>query len=294
MNNDIIKNQLLVILAVLFYRINDCLAKVMIAHFPVMDLMFYRSLSTVIFLPAFFYFGGVSFKRFFEPKVFIRNLLAAMALFLEVGSLEYISLGTFVLLSYLAPVMIKILARLTLKEEFEQADWFVISVSLIGSYLIVNYSIDSQSMRGVIMALSGAALYALSIIVTKKIAKPDYNSIYVSYIILICALSAGTLPTVTPQGVDYFIILVMALMHIAAFMIHIKAFMAIKTSRAAVLEYMGLVFALGLDYLVWGHILTPQKLIGGLVILSASIFSIYKDKVDGLLPKLRLALGRHL
>jgi EamA-like transporter family. len=292
MNNAIIKNQLLVILAVFFYRINDCLAKVMITHFPVMDLMFYRSLSTVIFLPAFFYYGGVSLKHFFGLKVFMRNLLAAMALFLEVGSLEYISLGTFVLLSYIAPVIIKVLARLILKEKFEHADWFVIGISLIGSYLIVKSSLDSQSLVGIIMALSGAALYALSIIVTKTIAKPDYNSIYVSYILLICLLSAITMPTVVPNGIDYFIIGTMAVLHIAAFMIHIKAFMAIKTSRAAVLEYMGLVFALSLDYLIWGQVLAPAKLVGGLLILSASLFSIYRDKIRWTWPKVNLASGK--
>jgi drug/metabolite transporter (DMT)-like permease len=279
MCNDIVKNQLILILAVLLYRINDCLSKVMIAQFPVMDLMFYRSVGTILLLPAFFYFGGISLKGFFEPKLLLRNSLAAVALFLEVGSLEYISLGTFVLLSYLAPVIIKVLARLTLKEQFTQLDWLFICISLIGTYLIVNSSLESNALPGICMALAGAILFAACIIVTKTMNNPDYNTMYVSYILLICILGACTVPTVIPQGVDYLILIMMAIIHVAAFMMHIKAYRVMKTSRAAVLEYMGLVFALSLDYLVWGQVISPQKLSGGLIILSASVFSIYRDSL---------------
>lgn len=290
MNNDIIKKQYVILLAVFLYRANDCLSKIMLAKFSFMDLMFYRSFTTILLFPVLVYFGGITFKNFFEPKILLRNFLAALALFLDVGSLAYISLGTFVLLSYLGPVMTKIMARQVLKEKFEHMDWLVILVSLVGTYLIVKSSLQSESIIGVVMALSGAFFYATSCIVTKTISNPDYNTLYASYIVLICVLSAFTIPTGMPQGKDYIYIFVMAFMHMAAFMLYIKAFMALKTSRATILEYMGIIFAVFFDFLFWDSLIDFQHIMGGSLIISVSILSIYRQTFVQVIKRIRALL----
>jgi len=284
--------QYFIIIALLGYRVNDCLTKLLVTDLGVFGILFFRSLFTLALLPLFLIFSRINYKCFFERNIFIRNLLAAIALFFEVASLQYLSLSTFILLTYISPVCTKLFARLFLHEEISLFEVFVIIVSIIGTLFILDFSFEKEYTEGVIYAVLGAVFYSLSIIVTKKVKNPDTMSIYVSYVVVLFLLSAIKMPLNVPETKEVLILFVMASIHIAAFLLSLKGLLALKTSRAAVLEYLGLVFAVLLDYIFWNKLLSIPQLFGGLLIIGSSTLSVYRDWCFCLFKKIYVFLRK--
>ncbi len=280
-NYDINKYQYVILISIAFYRLNDCLIKLVTDHLAAFEILFFRSLFTLLFIPLFFLFTKINIKTFLEnfteKHLLLRNILAVVSLFFEVSSLEYLSLTTFILILYSAPVFIKIFAWIILKEEISLLDIIVILISSMGMLLIFNCSVSEESGIGMIYATSGAITYALACVITKKIRHVDSNSIYLSYVLVLFLISLLNYPDVIPTHHELGILFAMAVIHVAAFLLYLKGFFHLKTSRAAVLEYTGLIFALGFDYVFWNHLPLLKDLAGGALIFSGSLISIYRE-----------------
>lgn len=280
----------MIILALVGYRVNDCLTKFLVVDLGVFELMFFRSLMTLCLIPIFFMFTKIDFKLFMDKRVLLRNFLAAIALFFEVAALEHLTLGAFVLLTYTAPIFAKFLARIFLSEKLDGLDFILIGLSLLGTSFIITTSLHTEAYLGVIYALVGAFIYACMMVVTKTVKTRDYTSIYFTYIVMMFVLSAFKWPTYIPHGHELILLVVMSLIHVASFMLSLKGLMALKTSHAAILEYLGIVFALILDYMVFNKIMTLDKLMGGSLIVFASLISIYRHELLNLIQKGKIML----
>lgn len=288
------KFQYFVILALLCYRVNECLSKFLVTDLGVFGILFFRSLFALAMLPLFMFYTKINYRCFFEKNVLIRNLFAAIALFLEVASLEYLSLSTLILLTYTKPIFTKVLARLFLGEDISMFDFFIISISIIGTLFIVDVSFEKEYVEGVVYALLGSLFFSLSLIVTKKVKTQDTNSLYFSYLIVLFFLSALKIPEYIPNFRDMSILFIMSLIHLAAFWLYLTGFLALKTSRAVVLEYLGLVFAIVLDYIFWGALLSTPQILGGTLIISSTLVSVYREHALSFFKKIYGLLRKHV
>lgn len=291
--DNIYKYQYIILISIVFYRLNDCLSKVLTSDLGTFEILFYRSLFTLALIPLYLMFKKVNVSVFFEKYNLLRNVLAAVALFFEVASLEYLSLSTFILLLYSVPIFIKIFARIFLGESISKVDIFVISVSIFGQLFVFEGALENESLLGVVYALSGAVTYALSCIVTKKIKDPGSNSIYVSYVVVLFLISLLKVPSTLPSQNEMFILLGMAIFHIAAFLLYLEGFLHLKSSRAAVLEYSGLIFALIFDFAFWHNLPQPGEILGGVIIFVASLISIYREQAVSIFHMIYVTLRQN-
>src|SRR5690606_15887298 len=140
------------------------------------------------------------YRCFFEKTILTRNVLAAIALYFEVASLEYLSLSAFILLTYTAPVFTKIFAHFLLKERISFLEVLLMGLSLVGVFFIVDVSIERENVMGAVYALVGALFYALSIIFTKKMKEERPSSIYFSYVMVLLLMSLASIPDALPTG----------------------------------------------------------------------------------------------
>lgn len=285
--------QYYILISIGFYRLNDCLTKLLTQDFGTFEILFYRSLFTLMLMPVFLYYAKVNFKMFFDKTIMLRNVLAAVALFLEVASLEYLPLTTFMLLLYSVPIFMKIFARIFLKETISTLEIGVIIISLIGTLFVFDFTCENGPIIGVIYALLGAMTYALSCVVTKKVKDQDSNSIYFSYVVVLFLMSLLKFPETVPAIQGMAILFSMAVIHIAAFLLYLKGFFMLKTSRTAVLEYSGLIFALIFDYALWNKLPVSHEILGASLILSASLASIYRESIFEFFKKIHVSWGNH-
>jgi drug/metabolite transporter (DMT)-like permease len=245
-------------------------------------------------VPFLLFYKKIDFKLFVDKTILTRNLFAAVALFLEVASLKYLTLSMFILIAYTAPIFSKIFARFILSEEISSFDLMLICVSLFGTLFILDFSLEGSQLTGVLLAFSGALFYALCLVTTKKIKSNDTYSIYLSYILVLVVLSAINLPSTVPHKNEFMILFAMAAIHIAAFWLHMKGLMALKTSRAVILEYIGLVFAMIFDWVFWKKLLSFPQFLGGALIVSASLISIYRVPVMTSFKKVHVFVRNNL
>lgn len=281
-----------IILSIFLYRANDCITKLLISNIGTFEIMFFRSFFAIVFLGLILVWVKPNYKIFFDRQVMLRNVVAALALFFEVASLKYISLSTFILINYTLPLFAKFFAWMILSEQISKLDIGVILLSIIGGLFIFDFSFNESNLQGAILAFSGVIFYALSLVVTKRVKSEDYNSICFSYAIIIFLMSSIYMPQSLPVRSDIGLLILMTFMHIAAFLLYIRGLKSLKTSKVAILEYLGLVFAVTFDYIFWNNMLSLPQIIGAMIIVLSSLLSIYRnwlfaafEKVYGLLKK---------
>ena len=288
-----LKFQYFIVLAVLGYRLNDCLTKMLVTDMGVFGILFFRSIFTLTLLPLFMWTSKINYRCFFERSIFIRNLLAAVALYFEVASLEYLSLSAFILLTYMAPVFTKIFAHFILKEKISYFEVSLMALSFVGVFFILDVSIERENFLGAVYALVGAVFYALCLVFTKKMKEEAPTSIYFSYVMVLMLMSLISIPDTLPQIPEVGILFAMALIHIGVFLLHLKGLLYLQTSRAVLLEYLGLIFALSFDYLFWNRLLDPMQAMGGTCIVISCLLSIYREQILSLLQRMGISFGNN-
>ena len=118
--------QLYILFSVIMYRINECLIKQIASDLGTFEILFFRSIFTIVLIASFSYSFKLNLKFSIEKYTLIRNILAGISIFFEVASLEYITLTSLILLLSSAPIFIKILAYFFLKEPISIIDICVI------------------------------------------------------------------------------------------------------------------------------------------------------------------------
>lgn len=281
-----------IIISVLLYRTNDCITKLLISNIDAFEIMFFRSLFSILFLAILLIWTKPNFKISFEKYVILRNLLAAIALFFEVASLKYISLSTFILINYTLPIFAKFFAWIMLSEKISKLDIIVIVLSIVGGLFILDFSYDDSSLYGAILAFVGVIFYALSLVTTKKVKSDDFTTICFSYAIVIFLMSLIHIPQSLPVSRDILLLILMTFVHIAAFLFSIIGLKSLKTSKVVILEYLGLVFAVSFDYIFWHTVLSIQQISGAGIIIFSSLISIYREGLFEVMKKVYIFLRK--
>lgn len=234
---------------------------------------------TLAFFPILFWFKKPDYSVLFNRRVHARNLLAALSLCLEFASLNYLSLSMFILVNYTVPFFAKILSRIFLKEPIEILDFALMAVASIGLLFVVEpFSADNSDI-GVALALLGAFFYASGMVVTRTVQSVDNFSMYYTYVLVLFAISLFGWPDQIPGGFDLSLIFAISIIHLVVFMLYIKGLKALKTSHTALLEYSGIVAAMVLDYAIFGKVLNPTEMVGGLLLTFAVFVSIYRREL---------------
>lgn len=267
------------IIAVFLYRINDALTKILIGDVPIFELMAVRSFVTVAVIAFLFSKIKIKWIYLFDKWLLLRNFLAGIALLFEVAALKTISLSTFVLIAYTAPVIAKLMACYFFKETFSRKDVLTSLLCFMGVGFIVSSDSVSGDFFGVLYALCGAFLYALSMVATKVLSKEiPANTVFATYIILLLLICVpSSFISESPNYFNYFSAITalipfvfIAVFHSIAFLLTLKAIQNANMS-IVFLEYLGVVVSLIFDYLLWHKLPGQMELLGGACILIATI-----------------------
>jgi drug/metabolite transporter (DMT)-like permease len=211
--------------------------------------------------------------------------------FAYLTALKYASAGLVALLLYLYPIFVALLAALVLREPITRLKGLALGLALLGTVLTVGPA--GGQMMGILLAVAGAVIYSIYIIVGTGVMK-QASAIQSSAVIFAAAgMSAGVLmlangPQLPTTGQGWAAILGIV---VIATLIPVTAFLAglerIGPTNAAMLSTLEPVVTVLLAYWWLNETLTPVALIGGGLILIAVLLLTQSELRHGQPPAIR-------
>lgn len=200
----------------------------------------------------------------------VRGLLAAGANFGFFYALAYIPLVTAVLLAYVSPVLIVLLAYPVLGERVDLGRWIAVGLSFSGVLIVVDPTRIAEVHPAFWAVIGSAACWALLSLTNRRMAGKESPAVLAFYTLPVSTLIAMTLtvgewqPVANPDW-PFFLIA-----GTAGGLAHLFAASAYRHAPAAVVapfEYTALLWTAAAGYLFWSEIPDQRIWFGGVAIL---------------------------
>jgi RarD protein len=207
---------------------------------------------------------------------------------------KFTSIANATLSYYFAPVFVVLLSPLLLKERITPVKVGCILVALGGMFLIVGVGggEGKNHVIGIGYGLAAAVLYAGVVILNKYLKGLSGLE---TTIIQISAATVILLPYILlTEKVSIFLIdsksavflIIMGLIHTGlAYLMYFTGIKMLRAQTVAVLSYTDPISAILMSALFLGEKLTLMQMIGGILILGATLFSEAYDRKQGLQTK---------
>ena len=252
-------------------------------HFPTFELVFFRSLGTLIL--TFFLLRSRKISLVpNQPKLLVlRGIVGVTSMSLFFLGIHFIPIGSAVTIRYVAPLFGAVLAVYFLKERILPLQWFFYVLAFFGVVLIKGFD-ATISLFGVGVVLGAAFFSAVVYIIIAKIGKQDHPLLVVLFFMGIATLTGlmGSINDfILPQGYEWLLLLLLGFFGFFGQYYMTKAFQNGEASKIAPIKYSEVVFTLSFGLYWFGEVYSLTSLIGiALVIISLTLSVLYKAKKD--------------
>jgi len=269
------------LLAVLFYGFMDALIKYQSARYPVVEVMFFRSLFALLPLAwLVMRSGGLPALKTKQPRLqALRAIIGFVSLLCFIEAFALMPLADVVAIGFAAPLFITALSVPLLGEQVGWRRWSAVLVGFLGVLVMVR---PGSGLLGVaaVVALLGTLTYALSIIIIRRLSATDGNAPTVASFTIFAVLATGmVLPFswVTPVATDWIMLVAMGLLGGAGQIAFTHAFRLAPPVIVAPFDYANMLLATGLGYLVWDDIPTVSILAGAVLVIASGLYIVYRE-----------------
>jgi drug/metabolite transporter (DMT)-like permease len=248
---------------------------------PVGEIVFCRSAVALVLLLSIFAIqkqlpSSLATQR--PASHLARGLTGFAAMALNFLALAYLPVSEAMSLFYLSPVFVVLLAGLLRAEPVSKLGWISLTAGLIGVALILkpNPSGLMNSLVGPLIGLSGALLTAIATLQVHSLARTENTGAITVYFTLIgtvisgCSLLTGW---IVPNFQQAWALLGLGVFGAASHVMVTLALARAEASSLAPLEYLNIVWALGLDAAVLGDTPSLLAVFGIFLIITGSLIS---------------------
>ncbi len=255
-----VKGVMLVVLATLFFALADTLTKQLATVYGVILVAAMRyavnfGLMGMALGPRM---GRSLWRTNRTLLVLVRGLCLAAATLTMGMALRVMPVAETVAIVYLAPIGVMIFAALLLREKVSPAGWIAAAVGFCGVLLIVRPGTGLDPL-GVVLSLVNAGLSTTYHLLTRVLAKTEttlsmlFNTAIVGSVVFWGILPFQP-PLATPNLPDLGLMVVLGCLMTAGHFLFTAAYREAPASVLAPVNYLHLVWAGVLGWMVFGHI----------------------------------------
>ncbi|MER9998688.1 DMT family transporter [Mesorhizobium sp. M0051] len=264
---------------------------------PAGQIVFFRSFFAIFPIIAFLTFKGklgTAFTTKHPLNHIARGLVGVGAMGLGFFALTRLPLPEAITLNYAQPLLVVVFSSIFLGETIRVYRWSAVAVGLIGVLIISwpeltllssDQALDDQEVLGVIAALVAAAISAVAMLLVRNLVQSERTAT----IVLWFSVTASVMSLLSlPFGWRMLTPLQAALLVAAGFcgglgqILMTAAYRHAEASVVAPFEYSSMILGLVVGYLVFGDVATVHMLVGGLIVVAAGIFIIWRERQLGL------------
>ena len=251
------------------------------------EIAFYRSILALLVISLYFIIKKEKIKFNEKKSTLILLLLSGIGIGLNwiflFESYDYTSLSISTVCNYFAPIIVMVLSPIILKEKISLKQVICLIIAVVGLILIVGafeFKKDSNNLIGIILSLLAACLYAVVILINKKINFVDsIQRTFFQFLSLAIILLPYTLFT---TGFNIFKLsvtnllwlLLLGVVHTGiAYCMYFTSIKDMSGQKISILSFIDPVTSIMLAFFIFNDQLTGFQLVGALLILFATIFS---------------------
>lgn len=259
-------------------------------RFPTSELILFRSVISLVI--SFYFIKKLNLNPLGNNKkwLIIRGSFGVIALSLFFYTLQNIPLASAITIQYLSPIFTAIIAIFLLGEKMPILRWLFFGISFLGIGVVKGFSSDISwiyLVAGSLSALfSGFAYNAI-----RKLRNTDHPVIIVFYFPLIATpimIVWSYLEWVQPQGWEWGLLLAIGILTQIAQIYMTKALALSEANIVSIMKYIGIVYALGFDYLIFGKEYPISVLLGILMVITGVVLNVSYTKMLSKFNRLKL------
>jgi len=278
------------VLSVLVFVAMATCIKASAPHVPPGERVFFRSVFAIpVILGWLAWSGGLrGGLDTLNPLGHVwRGLLGTAAMALGFTALGLLPLPEATALGYAAPLLVVIFAAMFLGEQVRGFRLSAVAVGLVGVTIVLwpRLSVDpagasSAEAVGAMAALLGAVFAALAQVFVRRLVATEATPAIVFYFSLTATLiSLVTLPFgwAVPPGGTALLLVAAGLFGGVGQVLLTESYRHAEASTIAPFEYVSMLFALLLGYLVFAEVPTAAMLAGAALIVAAGLFILWRE-----------------
>ena len=267
------------------------------ARYPTGEIMFFRAFFTLIPLMSWLAWRG-EITRVHRTNNFLghvrRNMIGAAGMFLGFVGLTHLPLPDATAIGYASPLLTVVFGALLLKEVVRLYRWSAVLIGLVGVVLMVipHFSLSALAEAreggpalGAIASLAGAGCSAFAVVEVRRLSRSETTATIVFYFSIVCSALAlislywgWRLPTLADAG----ILVMTGIFGGVGQILLTSSYRHAGVSTLAPFDYVSMVWALTIGYVVFGDKPLQIVLAGAVVVISAGLFVIWREHQLGL------------
>ncbi|MER8991286.1 DMT family transporter [Mesorhizobium sp. M0678] len=264
---------------------------------PAGQIVFFRSFFAIFPIIAFLAFQGklgIAFSTKRPLNHIVRGVVGVCAMGLGFFALTRLPLPEAITLNYAQPLLVVVFSSIFLGEAIRIYRWSAVAVGLVG-VLIISWpeltllssgaALGDQEVLGVIAALIAAAISAIAMLLVRNLVQSERTAT----IVLWFSVTASVMALLSlPFGWQALTPAQAGLLIAAGFcgglgqILMTSAYRHAEASVVAPFEYTSMILGVVVGYLVFGDVATINMLVGGMIVVAAGIFIIWRERQLGL------------
>ncbi len=262
--------------------IMDALAKWLGEGYPIAELVFFRSLFALP--PVFFILwqqggGFASLKPRWRLGHLLRAAFSLGAIFTFFTGLRYLQLAEALSIVFAAPLFVTALSVPILGERVGPRRWAAVAFGFVG--VLVMTRPGAETFRPEALYILAAALcYALSMLVTRRLARSDTTpAIMLSGICVALVVSGLALPFGwrTPVGADFWLFVLLGLVGGTGMYFMTQAYRYAPAAVIAPFDYTALLWGTLFGWLVWQELPGTNVWFGAAIVIASGLYIVHRE-----------------
>jgi drug/metabolite transporter (DMT)-like permease len=259
----------------------NALIKWEVALYPVGEVAFFRSLFSlipccIIVLPR----QGLRVLRTERIGGHVRRALSQTcsmtAIFI---AFKLMPLASAIAISFSAPLFTTLLSVLLLKEKVGIHRWAALAVGFVGVLLVTEPGAGSLTI-GALFALGNAVLISTVAVAIRRMSTTESTETLLAYQLLLLTLfTAALLPFgfSTPGLFDTALLAIAGMLNGVAQYWWTKSLHLAAASAVVPFNYLSLIWATAVGFIVWGDVPTPLLLVGSAIVVGSSLYILWRE-----------------
>ncbi len=255
--------------------LSNLLGKILIARYPIGEVMFLRSSGALLLCGALVLPGaGLAVFGTSRPRAHVaRGLSQAISQTLTVAALALLPLASVTAIGFSAPLFTAVLAILFFNEKSDLIRGGVLAVGFCG-VLLVTHPGSNTLQLGALLALGNAVMYGSVTIAVRRMTKTEGAGTLLMWQMGVMTVAHAGLLVLgfrCPVGADWPLFALLGTSNAGAQFLWTRALAAAPATVVSPLYYSMLIWGAGLGFIVFGEVPSGWVVAGGLVVAASGI-----------------------
>ncbi|GGG31481.1 membrane protein [Pontibacter amylolyticus] len=270
------------LLSTFFFALMNVCVKLM-PHIPAMEIILFRSAVSIVISYFALSRQKVSVWGNNRGLLIMRGLTGSTALVLFFNTLQNLPLATAATMQYLSPIFTTILGVFIVKEKVKPWQWVFFAISFAGIIVIEGLDATADSLY-VWMGVASALFSGLAYSSIRRLNTREHPLVIVFYFPLVALPIAGVYSAfnwVQPEGWDWGILLLVGILTQLGQYYMTMSYQAEEISKVANLNYIGIIYALLLGFVLFDEHFQVATYVGMFLVLVGVILNVrYKNRLS--------------